>query len=125
MTDHIETRSRILDLDARGLWPTGHRARKEGWAGSDIVFRAIRRKLKAEGLLTTNCKTSKDNDTCIPGLHPQKGEIKPRLQPEPKAPWLPSWAIGLTEQALYRMRYQIESVRLYRAAWRHVHKREA
>ena len=125
MTDHSDTRARILDQDARGLWPTGHRARTEGWTGSDIIFRAMRSHLRILGVLKTSCKTSKENDECIPNLHPQKGEIKPRLQPEPKAPWLPAWAIGLDEQALYRMRFEIESVRLYRAAWRHVHKREA
>ena len=60
-------------------------------------------------------------EACRTGsLHPQNGLAQPRAKRAVKPPWMPTWATGWHTSLSVSLALEIESIRSYRAAWRHL-----
>lgn len=107
-----QIRQIILDIDRSGVWPTVEKARAKGMHCASHIFRRARWELKMNGQLGTRAANDPVEPKC-----PRKPDPV-----EPKAPWLPAWARLWPEALLAAAALEIESVRMYRAAWKHLRR---
>ena len=138
MTDE-DIQDLIHAVDRRGVWPTIVIAHREGYLGDTKRFFRLRGDMLAAGLIHSPKPKHKRHGNTKPKpppksvqfntghIHDMKGvcNVRNAIRNEekaPKAPGEPLWASLWPSPRLPWQLIELESVRAYKASWRHLRR---